>query len=328
MAIHDVTDPENRTSASRIYDAVCGILSSSSAMLPHALGLLSLWRGTTNSPASLKERAQIPDGSESIEFLQAIRKGNLDRVRAMLQETPALVSLPMPFEGPLHTALNESQDDVAVVLIAAGAKDPEGFLLFYLACQSGLCQTVKMLLDEGTDFPLLTKNARGYTALHATLLQYSETTEAGRLSIAKALIAKEPALVTTEGKERNTPLHLAAISGSHKLVKLFLKKGADVNAVNAHGQTPLLAALEAEDGPNEEVVELLAMSPNILIDQENADQETPLMVATRLELHDIAGFLIQQGANPRRIPMARQLSLNQIFEEMNSSLHLFQDVGG
>lgn len=39
--------------------------------------------------------------------------------------------------------------------------------------------------------------------------------------------------------EHNVALHWSAFSGSSHIVELLLNKGCDVNAVNAHGDTPL-----------------------------------------------------------------------------------------
>ena len=51
-----------------------------------------------------------------------------------------------------------------------------------------------------------------------------------------------------------TPLHCAANYNLTDLVRLLLEKGADVNAVNKDGKTPLDLA---EENGNKEVVDIL-----------------------------------------------------------------------
>lgn len=54
----------------------------------------------------------------------------------------------------------------------------------------------------------------------------------------------------------NTPLHTASMAGNVDCVRLLLEAGADVNAQNMDGSTPLHHAFYCEN-LNEQVVELL-----------------------------------------------------------------------
>lgn len=61
---------------------------------------------------------------------------------------------------------------------------------------------------------------------------------ADRPAVAKAIA--DPTLIKARGKDGSTPLHHAAVYGDAALVKALLDKGADVNAVNLDGITPLI----------------------------------------------------------------------------------------
>ena len=61
------------------------------------------------------------------------------------------------------------------------------------------------------------------------------------------LIAADPALVTSKDAAGSTPLHHAAGFGTIESLTFLIDKGADVNAKNRRGSTPLFWALHDED---------------------------------------------------------------------------------
>uniref|UniRef100_A0A0E0HKA7 RING-type E3 ubiquitin transferase n=1 Tax=Oryza nivara TaxID=4536 RepID=A0A0E0HKA7_ORYNI len=65
----------------------------------------------------------------------------------------------------------------------------------------------------------------------------------GDAAEAQRLLAANPGLArcTTFGN-LNSPLHVAAAKGHHEIAALLLENGADVNARNIYGQTPLMQA--------------------------------------------------------------------------------------
>jgi ankyrin repeat protein len=54
-----------------------------------------------------------------------------------------------------------------------------------------------------------------------------------------------------------TPLHVAAEDGSSGLVKMLVSSGADVNAVDKNGATPLILAMQNK---HDEIVEMLKLA--------------------------------------------------------------------
>lgn len=80
----------------------------------------------------------------------------------------------------------------------------------------------------------------------------------------QAAVAKDPKQLAKRDLDGNTPLHVAAESGSKELVAVLLSAGADVRATNARGWTPLASALQAGTEQAEIVEALLAAgaSPN------------------------------------------------------------------
>jgi ankyrin repeat protein len=74
-------------------------------------------------------------------------------------------------------------------------------------------------------------------------------------------------------------LHAAAIGGNSELVEFFISKGADINATDSYGSTPLHLAVERE---RISIIELfIKLRANMEI--RNNEGDTPLMIAARKE---------------------------------------------
>ena len=52
------------------------------------------------------------------------------------------------------------------------------------------------------------------------------------------LLAKEPSLLEVKDSQGFTPLHMSVISGNVPLLKLLLKKGADIRSLDSELHTP------------------------------------------------------------------------------------------
>jgi len=69
--------------------------------------------------------------------------------------------------------------------------------------------------------------------------------EKGDLAKVKALIAQDPSLASSKDKTGATPLHLAAKENHKDVAEFLLASGADVNAQDKYGFTPLDLALSS-----------------------------------------------------------------------------------
>ncbi|TDA41701.1 MAG: hypothetical protein DSO07_03190 [Thermoproteota archaeon] len=91
----------------------------------------------------------------------------------------------------------------------------------------------------------------------------------------------------------DTPLHIAARNGHLDIVKLLLERGADVNARNESGDTPLTAA--AANG-HLDVVRFL-VNRGADIDARNDSDCTPLHIAAIRGHLNVVKFLVEKGAD-------------------------------
>ncbi|CCI49617.1 unnamed protein product [Albugo candida] len=108
-------------------------------------------------------------------------------------------------------------------------------------------------------------------------------------------------LVNLRNQFGNTPLHNAALAGSHKCVDELLKAHADVSIRNANGSTPLHHACYSENA-NCSVIKLL-VNAGCNINEEDNNGNTPLMVANRRGQKETSNFLLQCSAEPLSTPL-------------------------
>ncbi|EKX73782.1 ankyrin repeat domain containing protein [Theileria equi strain WA] len=82
---------------------------------------------------------------------------------------------------------------------------------------------------------------------------FSQVTS-GNLEAIKEILKDDPNMVNVTTPEGLTPLHLAADRGFDHIVKLLIKYGADINAVDDNGDTALHVAIESEQ---QEIIKIL-----------------------------------------------------------------------
>jgi ankyrin repeat protein len=120
----------------------------------------------------------------------------------------------------------------------------------------------------------------------------------GRTRGLEELLDGEPELVTSWSRDGFTALHLAAFFGQEDAVKVLLERGAEVNLVARHASihvTPLHSA--AAGGFHPEVVKLLLAHGA----DPNAAQDggfTPLHSAAQNDHREVAEALLEAGADP------------------------------
>ena len=95
--------------------------------------------------------------------------------------------------------------------------------------------------------PELTNNSPGVLAREAVV--------AGDAAAVRKAIAQEPRVVSAYDARGMNLLHYAAMESTAEVVQVLIEAGADVNALDARGDTPLTIAEDA--GAPEEVLEVL-----------------------------------------------------------------------
>ena len=174
---------------------------------------------------------------------EAVRAGDLARVRAMLKARPELVHMDMAGDNEhraLHYAVLQRAPGMVRLLMEHGADARKGIYphrdatsALTLAIERGYDEIVAIIREEEQR-----RQARNPAAVVAP----DELTEAiagGDEARAIAMLGSAPALIHACNRNGWTPLHVAAAMRSERVVEWLLEHGADANRRGPGDRTPL-----------------------------------------------------------------------------------------
>jgi len=198
-------------------------------------------------------------------------------------------------------------------------KDSQGDSLLHMAAEGG---ALRFLLEKGISTEIRDKDM--LTALHRSILsERYEKTEKMSIDCAKLLI-ESGASVTAVDKDGNTALHFLAYSCQNEdecsLMQLCIDKGANLEAINHRGRTPLMeACYYVREVPSviltSSIQSLLELGADVHIrsvkEDANYQNITEPLVLAAGGCTDVLALLVAAGAN-----------LNARDENGNTAMHL------
>ncbi|XP_074220640.1 ankyrin repeat and SOCS box protein 18 isoform X2 [Camelus bactrianus] len=185
---------------------------------------------------------------------------------------------------------------------------PGGRGALHEACLGGHTACARLLLQHRADPDLL--SAEGLAPLH-----FCRT--AASLGCAQALLEHGASVQRAGGAARDTPLHVAAQRGLDEHARLYVGRGARVDARNGRGETALSAACGPARPPEEQARCLrlcaLLLRAGAAADARDEDERSPLHKACGRAHHGLARLLLRHGADAGALdyggasPLARAL---------------------
>jgi ankyrin repeat protein len=224
----------------------------------------------------------MPDSNASTAaFIDAIKAGEFERVKAMVSEDPTLIEArSRSGESAILTAVYHRQKAIVNLLVARGAT-----LTLFEACAAGELERVERLI-EADPLSVATFSTDGWTPLHLAAFF-------GHAKIVELLLAAGADVIAhSRNPMANTPLH-AALAGNHKLVAgLLIGRGSDLNAADGNGWHPLHIA--AANNNIDTMKVLIAQGADATL--ANREGLTPLSIAQEKNHREAAAFLRRHGA--------------------------------
>ncbi|XP_071478047.1 uncharacterized protein [Diadema antillarum] len=259
--------------------------------------LLSSGRGRNVLSQALSFRRALgpncQDTSGYTPLHHAVLNGHRDAIQMLLKFDASPTVADNRGSNPLHLAAWTGNMDIVQTLLTVGvSKDQVNEQNNYLdtplhfAAQYGHTQVVSILLDHGADPTLCNRKEEGPLDLAA---QY------GRLDTVQLLVRLRPDLLSKVPDSRSL-LHLAAKNGHHRIVKLLLEAGCDINKTTKNGTALHEAAVF---GKIEVVRVLLEHRQSIDVEIADSHSETALQ---KIESHsskvsqDISKMIMGESA--------------------------------
>lgn len=252
--------------------------------------------------AGLTAQEATEEESAEADVWTAASEGDIETLKALVEAGADLNSARSTVETelPLMLAVRERHAETIKWLVDNGAevdkRDINGNTATISAAFFGFPKMFQALVDAGAD--LSVQNYEGQSAIDMLNVSWEitnyianemlsvgleqEDVEAGRMEIRQGLA--------------KTNIFIAVQMGNTDLVAEHIKKGADVNAVDAAGGTSLLLAATVTG--NTAITQALVDAGAELDARNQTTGATALQAAAFFGLEDVAKVLVDAGADP------------------------------
>lgn len=239
------------------------------------------WTALTGWAADVSSRRRGDSGPPVTALLEAAGKGDVSRVTEILDRHPEIVNErgELPANAGHRTALHfgVGHEPIVRVLLERGANpnirdDGDNAMPLHFAAENQDFGVIRLLIEHGADpngegdghelavigwascwdYREANKEIVEYLIAHGARHHIFSAVTMGETDIVRALVAESPANLQRRmdgTNRRRTPLHLAVVKKQRTSVEALLDLGADTDAVDQAGLTPLDQAALNGDVP-------------------------------------------------------------------------------
>jgi ankyrin repeat protein len=230
------------------------------------------------------------DAAGQIPLVDAAKRGDAAQVKSLLGRKADVNATAADGASALHWAVQREDAPMVDSLLRSGANvkamNRYGVAPISIAATNGNGPIVEMLLNAGAD-PNTTM-AGGETALMTAA-------RTGKVDAVRALLAKGANVRARESSKGQTALMWAAAENNAGAIKLLVEAGADVHERSRSGSfTPFLFAVRAGHIQAAEAL----LEAGAKIEAALPDGASALVLATINAHYELAGFLLDKGADP------------------------------
>lgn len=227
----------------------------------------------------------------------------------------------------LHRAAENGHDEVVLILLEHGAEVNAQEAKYdqtplHLAALNGHKAVVQTLLESDADAKM--KDSDGWMPIHVAAWTGNE-------EVARVLLGKID--VDERGRDKLTALHCAAAQGHQKVARLLIQRGADVDAIDSDGWTPLHWASKKRHDMMKPRVLTLKEETSTLLRQFLAKQEEVKealnhhVQSFQDKLNHITEPLAVWQSRLSWLPLGNELNIGGHYADVLATLRLATDMG-
>ncbi|CAH0549306.1 unnamed protein product [Brassicogethes aeneus] len=220
----------------------------------------------------------------------AAATGNVEIAKVLLSKDADIDAQDINGYSPLIYAVRKNHTETAKFLINKGADvnlrgSKDNATALHDAAATGNVEIANVLVSNGAD--INAQDINGYSPLMCAVSNnHTETAE--------SLINQGADVKLCCSKDKRMALHVAAATGNVKIAKVLLSNGADINAQDINGYSPLMFAVIKNHTETAEFLINQGADVNL---RGSKDNRTALQAAAATGNVEIANVLVSNGAD-------------------------------